>query len=295
MKKLAAAAAAVTLTASLALSSCGVASPAPPASLKVLFIGNSFAVDTMEHVAGIATDLGVEDIKLNVLYIGGCSIRRHHRNLTEDLRIYELFENVGDGWHSSVGKGIKPTIESDDWDVIAIQHGTGDGSRYADEASYDQLPALVQGIRALAPDATVVFNMTWVGEVNSHEEMIAFGNNRKAYYNAVVHRTAETVVPTEGIDIVCPTGTAIQNARAMKLGIPVTRDNYHLSFGFGRYVAALTFVKAITGMDLSGVTWTPTTDPDGNPLIITDEERIAAVRAATDAVNTPFAVTDPHA
>ena len=36
-------------------------------------VGNSFSVDTMEHVAGIALSLGVECIKLGNLYVGGCS------------------------------------------------------------------------------------------------------------------------------------------------------------------------------------------------------------------------------
>ncbi len=295
MKKLISATASAALTACVVLSSCAAPTPPVPTSLKILFIGNSFAVDTMEHVADIAANAGVEDIKLNVLYIGGCSINRHYRNITDDLRIYELFENVGNGWTSTAGKGITPTVESDDWDVIAIQHGTADGSRYAEEDSYRNLPALVQKIRAIAPEhAKIVFNMTWVGDANSHEEMIAFGNNQQAYYRAVAALTEKTVVPVEGIDIVSPTGTAIQNARAMKLGVPLTRDKYHLSLALGRYIAGLTFFKAVTGTDISYIDWAPTvTDEYGNTSSVTDEQRIAAIHAANAAIALPFAVSEP--
>ena len=294
MKKLVAAAASVAVAATAVLSSCAAPTPSVPTSLKILFIGNSFAVDTMEHVADIAADAGVEEIKLNVLYIGGCSINRHYRNITDDLRIYELFENTGSGWTSTAGKGIQTTVESDEWDVIAIQHGTADGSRYAEEESYENLPALVQEIKAIAPEHTkIVFNMTWVGDANSHEEMIAFGNNQQAYYRAVASLTEQTVVPIEGIDIVCPTGTAIQNTRAMKLGVPLTRDKYHLSLALGRYVAGLTFFGAVTGADISDVAWMPTvTDEYGNTHSVTDDQRVAAINAAKAALETPFAVTE---
>jgi len=291
VKKLTAVVASAALAATTLLSSCAAV---PPSSLKVLFIGNSFAVDTMEHVADIALSLGVEEIRLNVLYIGGCSIDQHYRNITEDLRIYELFENTGAGWTSSPGKGIRPTVQSDSWDVIAIQHGTGDGSRYADAACYERLPALVQEIRVIAPEhARIAFNMTWVGEVNSHEELRTFGNNQKAYYNAIAGLTADTVAPIEGLDIVCPTGTAIMNVRTASLGVPLTRDKYHLSLAFGRYIAGLTFFKAITRADLSGLTWVPTvTDEHGQTHTVTDEQRQAALLAVNAAIETPFAVTD---
>ena len=48
--------------------------------LKILTIGNSFSDDTMEYVWNIADSLGVEDIYLGNLYLGGCTLDTHAFN-----------------------------------------------------------------------------------------------------------------------------------------------------------------------------------------------------------------------
>ena len=42
--------------------------------LKILFIGNSFSADTAEYLYPVANNLGVENVKIGNLFIGGCSI-----------------------------------------------------------------------------------------------------------------------------------------------------------------------------------------------------------------------------
>jgi len=254
-----------------------------PESLKILCLGNSFALDTMEHIADIADSLGVKTMKLGTLYIGGCSINKHYTNAVNNNASYEYYVNTGDGWTSSYNHAIRATIESEDWDWISIQHGTADGSRYAEEASYTNLPNLIGYIRQYASaDTRIAFNMTWVGEPGSHEELIAYGNDQLAYYKDIAALTRDLIVPMDGIDRVSPTGTAVQNARTAQLGI-LTRDNYHLSLNLGRYIAGLTFFKALTGADISGITWTPPNT--------TDYMKQAAIEAANNAIATPFAVT----
>ncbi len=255
-----------------------------PESLKILCIGNSFAVDTMEYVADIATSLGVKTVKLGTLYIGGCSINRHYSNAVNNTAAYEYYVNTGDGWTITYNHAIRATIQSEDWDWISIQHGTGDGSRYAEEASYNNLPNLINFVRSYAPaDTKIAFNMTWVGERGSHEELInAFGNDTLAYYNAIAALTRDLIVPMDGIDAVAPTGTAIQNARTADVGI-LTRDNYHLSLLTGRYIAGLNFFKTLTGADISDITWYP---PN-----MSRYARDVAVEAVNNAAATPFAVT----
>lgn len=285
MKKVISAVAAAAVTASMALTACTPAAPTPPETLKILCIGNSFSADTSEYVADIALSLGVAEVTVGNLYIGGCSIRKHYYNATTAAPAYEYYINAGDGWSMTKNNRIQDVINSEDWDYISIQHGTADGSRYAEEDYYEKLPALAAWIRERAPEHTkIAFNMTWVGERNSHEEMIAFGNNQDKYYQAIADLTSELIVPMENIDIVSPTGTAIQNARAAKCGIPLTRDNYHLSLDFGRYIAGLTFFKALTGCDIADISWAP----EG----VDEEARQIAVTCAENAVTTPFTVTE---
>lgn len=264
--------------------SCGDNSPRTPEELKVLFIGNSFSADTSLHLADIAQSFGVQNVTIGNLYIGGCSIRKHYENAVNDYAVYEYHVDRGNGFIKTLRHRIRDTIKSEEWDWIAIQHGTLDGSRYAEEESYEKLPALIDYIRSIASEKTnIAFNMTWVGEKNSHEEMITFRNNQLKYYQAIASLTERLIVPMEGLTAVSPTGTAIQNARAAGAGL-LTRDKYHLTEDFGCYIAGLTFFRTVTGLDISSIPW----KPDG----VTEEQRLLAVEAVNNAITTPFTVTE---
>ncbi len=255
-----------------------------PDSLKVLCIGNSFAVDTAEHVPNIALNAGVKSVKFATLYYGGCSINKHYTNAVNNNAPYEYYLNTGSGWTITPGHTILSALQSEEWDWISIQHGTGDGSRYAEEDSYANLENLINYVKANAVgNPKIAFNMTWVGEIGSHEELIySFNNNTTAYYEAICALTRDFISKTTGLDLISPTGTAIQNARTSEVGL-LTRDNYHLSLKTGRYTAGLTFFKALTGFDISKITWAP-----GN---MTDYMRDVAIESATNAIATPYAVT----
>ena len=255
-----------------------------PEEIKILCIGNSFSCDTIEHVANIALSLGVKKVTLGNLYIGGCSIKKHYANATADNKTYEYFQNNGSGWTSSYNHSIKATLESEDWDYVSIQHGTLDGSRYAEQESYKDLPALIGYIRQYVPSTTkIVFNMTWVGEPNSHEEMIAFGNDQLKYYQAVAKLTSTHIASVDGVDIISPTGTSIQNARTAEVGL-LTRDNYHLSLGLGRYIAGLTFFKALSGADISNIKWAP----QG----LSEYKKEVAIESVNNTFKNKFSVTE---
>lgn len=250
---------------------------------RVLSVGNSFSVDTMEYVAEIAKACGFETVKLGNLYVGGCSIRRHFANVQEGAAIYEYFVNGGDGWSSSLEHTAEAIVKSEPWDVISIQHGSADGSRYAEAVYYEKLPALVAQLRAWAPQAKIAFNMTWVGEPYlTFSEIVDYGGDQQRLYEAIASLTETVVVPTEGIDLVSPTGTAVQNARAA-LDFELTRDGYHLSLDVGRYIAGLTFFKTLTGVSIDGISWAPSG--------VDEAVKAVAVAAANCAVQTPFAVT----
>ena len=84
------------------------------------------------------------------------------------------------------------------------------------------------------------------------------------------------------IDLLIPTGTAVENARTSRIGL-LTRDCYHLSMDKGRYIAALTFIAAITGLDFTDITWAP----DGVDAYALQ----VAVESAKNALLHPLTVT----
>ena len=90
-----------------------------PKEIKILSVGNSFSVDTMEHVAGIALSLGVERIKLGNLYVGGCSINMHYAHAMADAPVYKYYVNEGAGWSSTPETKISDAVRSERWDIIS--------------------------------------------------------------------------------------------------------------------------------------------------------------------------------
>ena len=254
-------------------------------SLKILSVGNSFAVDTTKHLADVTRSVGVDDLLIGTLYIGGCSINRHFRNAQENAPAYKYYTNRGEGWTHVEGVSIKDAVESDDWDFISIQHGTGDGSRYTQENSYENLPALVSYIRSIAPEkARIVFNMAWVMEPDgTHPEIRSYGGDQFRMYQSLVGLTERVVLPIKGIDLVSPTGTAVQNARATALAGKLCRDGFHLSRTLGRFLAAVTFLHALTGISIDQVRFLPED--------VTEEEKQIAIECAKRAVKDPFRVT----
>lgn len=227
-------------------------------ALKILFVGNSFAVDTMEHAANVALSLGVPAVKFGTLYVGGCSIDMHYDHAMEDSAVYTYYTNDGGGWTSVNEHKISDAVKSDDWDWIAIQHGTHGTSRYTSCECYEKLAPLVDYLKALAPAHTkIAFNLTWLGEsTRQHHEIISYGGNMKLMREKLVEVTKEMVLANPKIDLLVPTGTAIENARTSKIGL-LTRDCYHLSVDKGRFIAALAFISTVTGMDASKIKWKP--------------------------------------
>ena len=253
--------------------------------LKILSVGNSFSIDTMEHLAGVALSAGVKKVTLGNLYIGGCSINRHWSNAQADAPVYRYYTNNGSGWQITPEYKSGDAIKSEKWDFISIQHGTGDGSRYTSELSYENLPALVTYVKSLAwQGAKIAFNMAWVGETyKNHHEINSYNGDLESMYRNLTRITRDLVSNVEGIDIISPVGTAVQNARVLCPGRDFTRDGFHLSYDLGRYMAALTFFKALTGISISNVLWAP----DG----VSDEDRILAIKCAEMAIETPFEIT----
>ena len=254
-------------------------------SLKILSVGNSFAVDTTQYATEIALDLGFQSVHIGTLYIGGCSINRHYQNAQTNAAAYTYYVNNGHGWQETRNVSIEDAIKSAEWDFISIQHGTGDGSRYTLQESYEHLPAIVAYIKEKAsPKTKIAFNMAWVMEPDgTHPEIRSYNGDQLRMYETLARITERVVVPTKGLDIISPVGTAIQNARSIgKLGC-LCRDGFHLSYGEGRYIAALTFLGKLTQKNLDDVTFAP----EG----VGDEESKLAIECAKKAIEKPFEVT----
>jgi len=222
-------------------------------SLKLLFIGNSFSDDTAEYLPEIALSFGYGDIVIKKLFIGACSINMHLDNIYGDKHAYYCSTDHGMGWRGVPNVSVGEALRSEEWDVIAFLGGTGDGSRAVDPESYRRLPELVNYARSVTGEGVkTVFNMTWVGEpTHKHPHIVEMDGDVERMYRLIAENMENTVSQMKEIDVISPTGTAIQNARSSSYECKLTRDGYHLDRAVGRFIAGLTFFGAVTGEDIA--------------------------------------------
>ncbi len=249
--------------------------------LKILAIGNSFSDDAMEYVYQVAKDAGIEKITLGNMYIGGCSLATHLSNAKGDKGAYTYRTNTNGTWTSKNSVSIKTAVESDDWDFITFQQVSG-YSGIAD--SYDDLVELINIVEPLNPSARLAWHMTWAYKTGSgHQDFPKYNKDQMTMYNAIINAVNAKILTNSKIDVVIPSGTAVQNIRTSFIG-DTTRDGYHLSYGIGRYIASMTYVKALTGLSIDNSVNTPD-DVDSYELK-------AIIESVNNAIKTPYAVTN---
>lgn len=249
--------------------------------LRILMIGNSFSDDTSYYLPDIYKDLGYDSFEVGNAYIGGCSIDTHYSNASNNKAAYYFRYYENGEWNMTYGEKkqtLEYAIRFKDWDIITFQQVSGLSGI---PSTYSNLSELVSYVEKNVTNENVqfFFNMTWAYQGNSsHKDFANYDNDQMTMYNAIV----STVQSSVEMPII-PNGTAIQNARTSYIGDNLTRDGYHLTMDFGRYIAGLTLMGQL-GFDISEVSYLPTGLTDGHYKV--------AIESATNALKTPYSVTD---
>lgn len=215
--------------------------------MNVLAIGNSFSQDATRYVHRIAR---ADGFLLNVvnLYIGGCPIDLHFRNMHSDERAYELQYN---GEPTLFKVSLKEALLNREWDYITIQQASRFSFRYESYQPY--LNELCDYIKKLCPKAKLLIHQTWAYEnesirlkdagYSSHEEM--FSDIEKSYDKAAKDINAEFIIPS---------GKLIE--KLSESGIEkVHRDTFHLTKGLSRYAVGLLWYAILSGNDIENNTF----------------------------------------
>lgn len=227
---------------------CNKPLPYMPSRLDVLFIGNSFSIDTNEAMPSILNSLGLSTVNIYVLYRPGCSLKQHYENLKTNEKVYEMYR-----YNRSGVKKIEKAISLRDgmrrfpYDVVVFQQYSLESGVYSTYEPY--LSKLVQAysILTISPRTTYAFNETWAYS-SKHKNISKYktpANMYRSICNAVREMKARS-----GIDIIIPCGTAVQNARSVKALATeneFTRDNQHIDLTMGRYLLACTFFESVIG------------------------------------------------
>lgn len=225
--------------------------------IKILAIGNSFSQDAVEsYLDDLALSSGVRLIVGN-LSIGGCSLETHWINANGNIADYS-YRKITEGVSATLSsQTLLYGIKDEDWDYITFQQVSYNSGIY--KTYFPYLTNLVQYVKNNATNANVKFAMhqTWAYATNStHSGFVNYDRDQQKMYQAIVD-TVNTAAAQVGIDIIIPSGTAIQNGRTSYIGDNFCRDGYHLSLDLGRYTASCTWFEKLIGKSVIGNSYAP--------------------------------------
>lgn len=241
--------------------------------ISILNLGNSFGDDSFWLLYDILSSLGYEEIKIGLLYIGGSSYSQHLQNLINDTPAYEYRTNTNGSWITTMNTTISSVVENNEWDFIL---GNQQSEAFTKGNSVG-IEELVNYFKEKQPNAKIIWNLTW-----GHSSTSQFGLDYHAMYLKLMETGRPILEAIDNINDIIVTGTAIENARAL-LNDNLMRDNLHLNLYAGRYTAALTIAKGITGKDISNATY---------PSTLTEEQFRLIVKAVNAAFENKYEFTD---
>lgn len=271
-------------------------------SLKVLSIGNSFSEDAHQYLCKIIKSIGhYDEVITGSLTIGGCDLQKHYNNAKNNTAAYAYRKEVWrKGSNNELTKASARTIMSalteEDWDYVTLQQVSQDSGR-PETIPYNQLAALSEYVRAPISNKylKVAWHSTWAYQSNSgHGGFANYDRHQLTMYHAIMDVAQEVIIPSGQFELIIPTGTAVQNARTSYVGDTLTRDGFHMSYDRGRFLAALTFYKGLTGDSIEAIA-------QADILSIVETEAYAkqvnatfvdmAIESVNNAYKKPFEVT----
>jgi len=224
--------------------------PYMPVKLDVLFIGNSFSIDTSALLPDILSSMGINTVNVYVLYKGGCSMRQHYEYFKSDKAVYDFYQYNSRGTTKLDGSiTIREAMRRVPYDVVVFQQYSLESGNYTSYEPY--LSRIIQAFRLVttSPRTTFAFNQTWA-YASTHKEIGKTYPTQESMWRQIV-QSVQKMRANSGIDLIIPCGTAIQNARAanktFQQNNEFCRDGQHLDNYMGRYVAACTFFESIIG------------------------------------------------
>ncbi len=261
-------------------------------SISILAIGNSFSQDAMQYLYDTLAAVGYEKITLANLHIGGCSLERHvseikselSSNSTDGSYTFQVHSNLNNGKLVSVNnfkatdafnfkgkfnnkaltdKYNDKTLEALDngWDYISVQQSSplgGIASTYIlnnSKTGQNDINYIINQAKKNSKNAKIIWHMTWAFQTGSvRPQFVYYGKDQLKMYNITVATTKDQILNNNNIDLIIPSGTAIQNLRTSIIGDNLTRDGYHMSLSHGRLAVAMMWTKQITGRSIDSIT-----------------------------------------
>ena len=258
-------------------------------SLRVLVLGNSFSYDGTAYLEELSRSTNIDANRFCVYhgFIGSGGIKEWADVIRSDdsIRLNRMAGNI-----EMLSSAPMKEIVRQEWEVCVILQGSHQSYKWDSFENYtDQL---ISQVKSLCPNhkIKIAYAMPWSHTpANTPTELP--GNIKCAW----------RLLQEKKVDFIIPVGIAIQNAREASLdnGKYLTRDDWHICYGVGRYVAACTWYEAvlepffhlsILGSDaIHQLTLEEENDPTSIP--VTAENRTLCQRCAYYAVENLLNVT----
>ena len=237
--------------------------------MQILAIGNSFSQDATRYLHKIARRAG-EKLTVVNLYIGGCSLATHYRNMLLEERAYELQVN---GEATGFKVSLKEALLNRDWDVVTMQQASHYSTKYETYQPY--LNALAAYVKQLCPKARQVIHQTWSYERDSERLTVKMGYDTPSQMTADIVAAYTKAAADVGADAIIPSGELFEKMLANGME-KVHRDTFHASYGAGRYALALLWYGVICQKDVSTDTFDDLDEP------VSEAERAIVVRCVCE-------------
>ena len=188
---------------------CAAQGPGP---LRVLMIGNSFSLSVTNQLPQVAVELG-RRLDLASLYISGCSLETHWRNMLRDgaasFAPYQ-YDRFVDGrqvvCHAQTN--VCDILRSCAWDVVTLQQASHLSWR---PESYEPfMGEIVATIRRLVPKARIMLQETW-SYVPWESRLSGWGIGQHGMYERL-HRSYASAAKKYDLGVI-PMGRVVQDWR----------------------------------------------------------------------------------
>ena len=212
--------------------------------MNILAIGNSFSEDATRYLHDIARVDG-KNLQVTNLYIGGCSLERHYRNMLSDEKVYELQYN---GQKTGFSVSLRDALLNRKWDIITLQQVST--LSFIKESYLPYITALADFVRQYAPQAKLYLHQTWAYEDGSSKLLDIVKYDKADRMLGDIVKVNLEIGDMIGAEKIIRSGELF--GELLKKGIKrIHRDTFHASLGVGRYALGLLWYRIITENQVS--------------------------------------------
>lgn len=233
---------------------------------KILIIGNQNSQDSATHLYDLITDYELaEDLLIGSIIKTDESLSLFAEHATSNTERYDYVKQISsDNSETTNETTILETLIDEPWDLVIIEQTNAEAGILREYTPH--LNDLIEFIKNnnINDNLKIAFQMPWAYSENSDlESFDNYRNDQIRMYNSIVSRMEDSILSNEKIDLLIPSGTAIQNLRTTIIKEDeIMLTNGELLNNVGRIATSLTTLKTLYDIDLDDITTINNVDSD---------------------------------